>query len=96
MDNYRLMPKVNFTYALKRFFPGIETTIVSGETVAELLDQLEIKYPGLKGYIIDDQGRLRQHVNIYVNSELISDRASLSDAVDEQSDVYVMQALSGG
>ena len=90
------MPKVNFTYALKRFFPGIETTHVEGGDVRSLMQALEQKYPGLLSYIVDDQGRLRQHVNIYINNELIKDRVDLSDTVSESDDVYVMQALSGG
>lgn len=90
------MPKVNFTYALKRFFPGIEATDVPGQTVRDLLNNLEKKYPGLMNYIVDDQGRMRQHVNIYLNNELIKDREKLSDHVEEGDEVYVMQALSGG
>lgn len=90
------MAKVNFTYALKRFFPGIESMDVNAANVSDTLDSLEEKFPGLKGYILDDQGRMRQHVNIFVDGELITDRETLSDAVNEGSDVYVMQALSGG
>ena len=90
------MPKVNFTYALKRFFPGIETTEVDGASIRELLDALEVHYPGLSGYVVDDQGVLRQHVNIFLNGELIKDRDRLSDAVKTGDDVYIMQALSGG
>ncbi len=90
------MPKVNFTYALKRFFPGIETTEVDGSTIRELLDRLEAKYPGLSGYVVDDQGVLRQHVNIFLNGELIKDREKLSDTVESGDDIYIMQALSGG
>ena len=90
------MAKVNFTYALKRFFPGIESMDVNAANVSDTLDSLEEKFPGLKGYILDDQGHMRQHVNIFVDGELITDRETLSDAVNEGSDVYVMQALSGG
>lgn len=90
------MPKANFTYALKRFFPGIEETDVKSGTVKEILTELEIAYPGLSGYIVDDQGRLRQHVNVFVDGSLIKDREALSDEVGEKGEVYFMQALSGG
>ncbi len=90
------MPKVNFTYALKRFFPGIEAIDVDTANIRDTLDSLEEKFPGLKSYILDDQGRMRQHVNIFVDGELITDRETLSDKVDAGSDIYVMQALSGG
>ena len=90
------MPTANFTYALKRFFPGIEETTVRKGTVKAVLAQLEESYPGLSGYIVDDQGRLRQHVNVFVDGSLIKDRDALSDEVGEESEVYFMQALSGG
>ncbi len=90
------MAKANFTYALKRFFPGIEETEVDSGSVKEVLAQLEQSYPGLSGYIVDDQGQLRQHVNVFVNGTLIKDREALSDAVEDEDEVYFMQALSGG
>ena len=90
------MAKANFTYALKRFFPGIEETEVTAGSVKEVLAQLENSYPGLSGYIVDDQGQLRQHVNVFVNGTLIKDRKALSDVVGEADEVYFMQALSGG
>jgi len=50
----------------------------------------------LRGYILDDQHRLRKHVNIFINDAAISDRVTLSDAVAENDRVFVFQALSGG
>lgn len=90
------MPKINFTYALKRFFPGIEAEDVEAPDVGELLYRLDEKYPGIRGYLVDDQGRLRRHVNVFVDGELIVDRTTLSDPLTETSEVYIMQALSGG
>lgn len=91
-----LMPKVKFTAALKRFFPNLEEQVVNGETVAEALNALESNYPGLKDYIVDEQGRLRRHVNIFVEGELIQDRLALADPVAEGQEMLIFQALSGG
>ena len=90
------MARVSFTYALKRFFPGIQTREVDGSSVVEVLRELEAHYPGLSAYIVDDQGRLRKHVNIFVNNALINDKEALSDTVKEGDEIYFMQALSGG
>ncbi len=90
------MPRVRFTSHLQRFFPNISEVEVEGKTVAELLEQLELKYPGLRAYIVDQKGALRQHVNIFVHKELIHDRESLSDPVGSEDPVYILQALSGG
>jgi sulfur carrier protein ThiS len=50
----------------------------------------------LRGYIFDDQNRLRRHVVVFVNGEPVQDREQLSDVVQESTEVFVMQALSGG
>jgi hypothetical protein len=52
--------------------------------------------PGLRDYLLDDQGELRKHVFVFVDGERISDRKRLTDPVREASDIYVMQALTGG
>jgi hypothetical protein len=48
--------------------------MVNGRTVAEVIGVLDERYPGWAAYIIDEQGALRKHVNIFVNDELIQDR----------------------
>ena len=52
--------------------------------------------PGVRAYVLDDQGALRRHVAIFLNQKLIRDRTGLSDAVHENDRIYVVQALSGG
>ena len=47
-------------------------------------------------YLLDDQGGLRKHMVVFVNGRAIRDRATLTDPVPEDGEVYVMQALSGG
>jgi hypothetical protein len=50
----------------------------------------------LRSYIVDDQGRLRKHVVVFIDGEMIEDRDGLRDPVGPASDLVVMQALSGG
>jgi molybdopterin converting factor small subunit len=90
------MAKVNFTSALKRFFPNLESIEVKASNVKELLDQLEHHYPGMKSYVLDDAGRLRKHVNIFIGEDLIEDEENLNDAIFDSSQVHIFQALSGG
>lgn len=90
------MPLVKFTKNLQRFFSDIQTINVEGETVAEVVAALDQYYPGLTAYLLDDRGALREHVNIFVNEELIQDRQTLTDALEAHDQVYVLQALSGG
>jgi len=90
------MPKVRFTSHLQRFFPDISEVEIEGKTVDEVLHRLEERFPGLRAYIVDQNGALRQHVNIFVSEELIHDREMLSDPVEIDSSIYILQALSGG
>ena len=50
----------------------------------------------LRSYILDDQGRLRRHVNVFVGGQMVADRLALSDPVGPRDEIYVLQALSGG
>jgi molybdopterin converting factor small subunit len=65
-------------------------------SIPELIDCAEIKYPGLKNYILDEQGQLRKHVQIFIGEDFIKDRKGLTDKIEENDEVYIMQALSGG
>ena len=90
------MAKVNFTTALKRFYPDLAPQSVEASTVADLLNELETRYPGLKDYLVDELGRLRKHVNIYIGDTMVSDRETLCDQVGQHDEVLIFQALSGG
>lgn len=90
------MPQVKFTRHLQRFFPDLDDVVVEGDTVADVIAHLDSRYPGLASYLVDERGRLRQHVNVFVGGSLIKDREGLQDPVTEDDEVYVLQALSGG
>jgi molybdopterin converting factor small subunit len=90
------MAKVKFTSALKRFFPTLSVMEVHASNVHDVLVEVEKKFPGISGYLVDDAGCLRQHVNIFIKDELIKDRISLTDHLNDQDEVTIFQALSGG
>lgn len=90
------MAHVAFTSHLRRFFPDLADGDVPGATVREVIEELERRHRGLASYLVDDTGRLRRHVNVFVGEEPIRDREKLSDALAPGDRVFVMQALSGG
>ena len=90
------MAHVAFTRHLQQFFPTLAEGEVPGATVRELVDVLNRRYPGIASYLVDETGRLRRHVNIFVGDEPIGDREGLSDEVGPKDRVLIMQALSGG
>ena len=92
------MARVELTRHLFTFFPGLEgrELAVEASTVAEVVQELEKIAPGFAFYVCDELGRLRRHVNIFVEDERVTDRRALTDRVGPGSRVLIMQALSGG
>ncbi len=89
------MALIRFTSTLIRHRPA-PTLSAPGRTVRAVLDAALADDPLLKGYVLDEQGRVRRHVNIFVDGIMISDRVRLSDTVGPAAEIYVLQALSGG
>ncbi len=89
------MGRISFTENLRRHV-DCPPTSTEGSTVRDVLDEVFQQNPQLKSYLLDDQGRLRKHVNVFVNSRAVVDRTGLRDAVGANDDVFVFQALSGG
>jgi len=86
---------VVFTPNLKRHVE-CPTETVEGTTVRVVLEGVFARNPRLRGYIVDEQGSLRRHMSVFVDGQQIIDRDRLSDPVRPTSEIYVMQALSGG
>lgn len=89
------MSRVSFTENLKRHV-DCPPQDVTADTVRGALDAVFAENPALQSYILDDQGRLRKHVTVFVNNETVADRAGLSDPIAPDDEVFVFQALSGG
>lgn len=89
------MPFVQFTPNLARQISAPACN-VDGCTVRAALDGVFEKHPMLRGYVLNDQNEVRTHVVIFVDGVAVRDRRGLTDAVKSESEIFVMQALSGG
>lgn len=89
------MARIVFTANLIRHVdcPPVD---VEGRTVREVLTKVFAENPRLKSYVVDEQFGLRRHMGIIVDGEIVQDRNRLSDSVESNSEIYVLQALSGG
>jgi hypothetical protein len=89
------MARLMFTQQLARF-----TTLPEVETPAQQLraglDTAFAANPLLRGYVLDEQGRLRENVVIFIDGRRCTDRVALDDPLKPDSMVYILQALSGG
>jgi molybdopterin converting factor small subunit len=84
--------KVLIPSALRSYTESSETQ-AHGATLAEALDDLDRRYPGIRFRMIDEQDRIRRHIRVFVNGEQVADIARTLAATDE---IVIVQALSGG
>lgn len=89
------MPSIEFTPHLA-LHVACRSLQVDALDLATALDIAFAQIPRLKGYVLDDQNIIRQHVAIFVDNELIRDRRQWNLPLKPDSQIYVMQALSGG
>ena len=86
------MPTIILPTSLRSRAAGHDRVEVGGSTIGECLTALEREHPNLKGWVLDDQGRIRTHVNVFVGDA----RAALDRTAGENDEIYVLQAISGG
>jgi sulfur-carrier protein len=87
------MPTVNVASPLRSYTHGAPSVSAQGATVEQVLADLEQRFPGLRFRMIDEQGRIRRHIRIFVNTTGVSD---LSAGVSGGDVVHLICALSGG
>jgi molybdopterin synthase sulfur carrier subunit len=79
--------------ALIRLFPGCARELtVSADTVRELVEALEARWPGMWDRLCDSTPGVRRHINIFVEGE----RATLETPLSPGAEVFIMTAISGG
>lgn len=71
---------------------GTSALEVSGGTVREVLLSMENDVPSLKGWVLDEQGQIRRHVNVFVNGEPATPELAIAD----QDRIDIIHAISGG
>ena len=86
------MAVVRLRGPLKELAGGHSAQDVDAATVGELLRALEAAQPALRGWILDERGRVRRHINVFVGAEAAGD----DTAVGEDDRVNVLPAISGG
>ena len=68
----------------------------SAPSVGQALNQLWAEHAGLRDRVLTEQGHVRPHVNIFVNSEVIDRNRVLETSIDGSADICIMPAVSGG
>jgi hypothetical protein len=89
------MAQLIFTQQLARFLPVPQVATAAAD-LRSALDAAFAGQPRLRGYVLDEQGHLRENVVIFIDGKRSRDRLLLDDALAPDSQVYILQALSGG
>jgi molybdopterin converting factor small subunit len=86
------MAVVRLRAPLSELAGGKREVELEGATVAEVLLALEREHPGVAGWILDEHGRIREHVNVFVNREYGREDTALAP----NDRLHVIPAISGG
>ena len=90
------MPKVRIPTPLRKLTNELEVIDAAGATVAEVLDNVEKAFPGLKERICDENGQVRRFVNVFVNAEDIRFLEESATPVKEADEISIVPAIAGG
>ena len=86
------MPTVTLRAPLKDLAGGHHELVVAGGTVGEVLRSLEGSWPKLTGWILDEHGHVRTHVNVFCNGDLVREDVAVADGHR----LHVLPSITGG
>lgn len=88
--------QVRIPTQLRSLTDGASEVEASGATVSTLLDDLEGRHPGFKERLLDESGRLRRFLNVYLNGEDVRFLDGLSTPVPDGAELSIVPAVAGG
>lgn len=81
---------------LRTYTNDVSEVTAEGSTLAEILDDLETNHPGIRARILDDNGKVRRFVNVYVGDEDVRFEKGLQTEVKDGQQVSIIPAVAGG
>lgn len=90
------MPSVRIPTPLRKLTSDKDEVTISAANIAELIDQMEAQYPGIKNRLCDETGNVRRFINLYVNNEDIRFLSGKETALKEGDIVSIIPAIAGG
>ena len=81
---------------LRTYTAGESEVTADGETLGEVLEDLDRRYSGIKARVLDDNGKLRRFVNVYVGDEDVRFEQGLDTATPDGAQVSIIPAVAGG
>jgi molybdopterin converting factor small subunit len=90
------MPVLKVSALMKYYTDNQSEVPVQGAAVMDALNDAVEKYPALKAQIFDSNGKLRRHINIFVNDQSIRELDGLDTKLKETDRVTLLASISGG
>ena len=90
------MPTVRFPAAMKYYVDHQAEFFVSAATTGELIDKIIEQYPSVKHHLVDQEGNLRRHFNVFVNGVHIRDLEGMHTSLKDDDKVILMASAAGG
>jgi molybdopterin synthase sulfur carrier subunit len=88
--------KVRVPTPLRRFTGGIDEVVADGDSIKNVIEDLERRHPGIRERLLDDSGELRRFVNVYLNGDDIRFLNQLNSKVKDGDDISIVPAIAGG
>ena len=90
------MPMVRFPVVMKYYVNNQTEFSIKASTVQELIDQVVEQYPSVKFHLLDANGQLRRHFNIFINGTHVRDLSGMETQLQEEDKVILMASAAGG
>ena len=90
------MAMIRFPAVMKYYVDNQMEFSVSASTAGELIEKIIEQYPSLRFHLVDSEGNLRKHFNVFVNGTHIRDLNGLETALNEEDKVILMASAAGG
>lgn len=88
--------RVRLSRSLLMFWEGAPEVELDASTVAEAISGLEARFPGMRRRVLDDQGRVRRHVLVFVNADNVAGQAPADVRLSAGDTLHILPAVSGG
>ena len=90
------MANVKIPTPLRKYTNELGDVEINADTVKELIDNLDKKYPGIKQRLCDEKGAIRKYINIYVGDEDIRFLQGENTKIEKNKEVIIVPAIAGG
>ena len=88
--------RVRVPTPLRKFTQGSDEVDASANTISAMFDDLERNHPGIKERVVDESGKVRRFVNVYVNGDDIRFLMNVDTALKDGDNISIVPAIAGG